>query len=710
MGCGTSARADAPDATFLASSVTRSDSMGAMRRSHLIALVTILTAALASTASSQTYQWREVVQTVTIEPDGAVVVDDTRTLWTNGDFGEAFICVQHGAGQRLTLLEGSGAVSPGPSATAFTQACEDGTPGTEMVVRNSERVSVRRFRYLYRLEGTVDAYTDVVQWYWNPLERNHPGVAGYDLTVRAPGSMEAPYDAYVHRYANPERPRVTLSDDRATLHVQFDRIPSGNGVEIRYLMDPALFTLNGTLPMFEELLRDEAQIARVNVPESPDLRVPNRLETGSDHVTITGTASDPDGIAAVRWVADGARGSCSGTTNFRCEVGPIPVGDTYVDVVAEDGTGYQRTWTVWVKRLSWFDRLRGSHAWALAAFAIVGWFGRKVWGDYQRYGREPPSDGMKYPFEPPSDLPPAAVTTILDQSYQQGRMGAAFHATIMDLARRGFGEFEPKGRKFQMRLHPEKSKAGLLPFEASVLGYLEAAAKTHRRGDPEFLEFRELKSYSERNASSFMRRWGPSVRKWLEAQRGGDLTDPQSRKAANRAAGVGLLAAAGNVAGLVLTTGAASGWFVGGIVASVALIVTALVAIPAWRPDVAAEVYGWQGFKRTLTDYTRMKDAPLDFFGLWDVYYCYAAAMGVAEKYLRALKRAAPLAGVDERTMVHRAHWMGSAGSVSDLAGLSSSISSLSSALSSASASASSGGSSSGGGGGGGGGGSSGGR
>src|SRR5690606_3689696 len=176
----------------------------------------------------------------------------------------------------------------------------------EMVVRNSERVSVRRFRYLYRLEGTVDAYTDVVQWYWNPLERNHPGVAGYDLTVRAPGAMEAPYDAYVHRYANPERPRVTLSDDRTTLHVQFDRIPSGDGVEIRYLMAPALCSENGPLPVCAGLPRGQAQVERVNAPEAPELRVTNRRDTGSDHVTITGTASDPDGISAVRWLANGA--------------------------------------------------------------------------------------------------------------------------------------------------------------------------------------------------------------------------------------------------------------------------------------------------------------------------------------------------------------------------------------------------------------------
>ena len=142
------------------------------------------------------------------------------------------------------------------------------------------------------------------------------------------------------------------------------------------------------------------------------------------------------------------------------------------------------------------------------------------------------------------------------------------------------------------------------------------------------------------------------------------------------------------------------------------MAVVALAALPAWRPEIAQEVAEWKGFKRTLTDYTRMKDAPLDFFKLWDVYYAYAAALGVAEKYLKTLERAAPLAGVDEGAIVRSAAWMGVSGSssISSFSGLSSSITSLSSSLSSASGSASSGGSSSGGGGGGGGGGSSGGR
>jgi len=446
--------------------------------------------------------------------------------------------------------------------------------------------------------------------------------------VHAPGPMAAPFDAYVHRYANPEQPTVTLSPDRSRLDVRFDRIPEGDGVEVRYLMDPALFSLNGTRPGLETLLRDETRIAGIQ--------------------------------------------------------------------------GRER----------WFHRLRGSPLWALLGLALLLWLGRGILRAYQRWGREPQLPTMKYPFEPPSELPPGAVTAMQMQTFNSSSMGPAFHATIMDLARRGYGTFTPKGRRFEMQLDLERSREGLEPFEGDVLAYLESAAKTHRRGDPDYLEFRELKAYSKSHASTFMKRWAPKVRSWLEERRNGPLVSAESRRAANRWGGSAVLVALACGGGAFVTTDAARVLFIVGAGLALAGAVVAASALPAWREDLAPEIYGWRGFKRTLTDYTRMKDAPLDFFGLWDVYYCYAAALGVADKYLKTLGRAAPLAGADESMMVSRAGWMGAhAGAgLTSLSSLSSSISSMSSALSSASASASSGGSSSGGGGGGGGGGSSGGR
>ncbi len=595
------------------------------RPGRLRPLALLLVALLAGVALGQSYRWSDVVQDVTLEPGGAVIVRDTRTLSTTGDFGEAFICVGHGSGQSVTLLPGTQALGPGPDARAYSQPCKG---GTEVVVHMSRRIAERRVRFVYRLDGTMQPYTDVVQWYWNLVQLDHPTIQGYHLTVHAPGPMASPYDAYVHRYQNPEKPTVTLSDDRSTLRVAFQRIPSGDGVEVRYLMDPALFTLRGTSPGMKRLLQDETRIAGVQ----------------------------------------------------------------------------QRRRTL--------ERIRSHWLWGLVPLAVLVWLGRGVWRDYRRYGREPRVASMKYPFEPPSDLPPAAVTAMRMQTFSASSMGPAFFATIMDLARRGYGSFTPKGRRFEMRLDPEKPTQELEPFERDVLGYLQSAARTHRRGDPDYLEFNELKAYSKRHGQTFVRAWGRKVRDWLEARRGGPLVSEISRRATRRWSGLAILAAALLGGGAFLAQGTARGLFIGGVALAVGLAITAGASLPAWRAEVAPEIYGWNGFRRTLTDYTRMKDAPLDFFGLWDVYYCYAAALGVADRYLKALERAAPLAGADQGAMLSRGAWLGAhAGTgITDLASMSAQIQSLSSALASASASASSGGSSSGGGGGGGGGGSSGGR
>ncbi len=591
------------------------------RRGRL--LLTLVLALWAASAQAR-FEWRDVEQDVTIGRDAVVTVRDERTLWTDEDFGEAFICVGHPSGVVLTLLEGSGAVDPGSPATAFQQPCDG---GTEVVVRQAQRGRERRVRFVYQLEGSVDVYRDVVQWYWNLVQLDHPPIVDYRLTVRAPGSMAEPFDAYVHRYTNPEAPRVVLSDDRAVLTVAFDRVPAGDGVEVRYLMDPALFTVRGTTDGFERLLRDETRL-----------------------------------VAAQQR----ARG---------------------------------------------WDALRGSPLWGVLPLAWTLALAWGLFGAWRRVGREPRTDGMKYPFEPPSDLPPAAVVALLQQSTTSSQMGPAWFATIMDLARRGFARFEGEGRKFALVLDRGADTSGLEGFEQQVHQYLTRAAQAPRGRDldPDRVDLAGLEAYGRKHAQTFLSRWTPMVVKWTEGYAGGPLTTPESRQAAQRWA---LRAVGAMVAGVllaILTIDVARVLMIVAAVAAMILVIVALSALPAWRPEVARERAGWLGFKRTLTDYSRMKDAPADFFVLWDRYYVYAAALGVAERYLKTLQRAAPARGLDQQQMARQAAWMG-VSNASDLGSMSRSISSLSSALARSGASASSGGSSSGGGGGGGGGGSSGGR
>ena len=79
----------------------------------------------------------------------------------------------------------------------------------------------------------------------------------------------------------------------------------------------------------------------------------------------------------------------------------------------------------------------------------------------------PTVQAMRYPFEPPADRPPAAVPYFATRF--AGSASPAFHATIMDLARRGYGVFDSKSGKFNMQLL-DKDDRELLPFERDVLG------------------------------------------------------------------------------------------------------------------------------------------------------------------------------------------------------------------------------------------------
>ena len=554
------------------------------------------------------------MQEVTVRADGSVIVLDTRTLTTDEDFGEAFVCLTPGVDSTVTLLEG-GVRSPGPAATALTQRCADGSGGTELVVRLAERVDEQRVFFRYRLDGSLNAYTDVVQWYWNILEQTHPRVEGYRLNVTAPGPMNAPYDAFVHRLGNPEVPQVELSPNRQTLSVRYDTIPENTGTEIRYLMPPELFAVAGQEPGLENLLRDEAQVA------------------GLERLTVQRRA-ELEQVQRLPWWAV-----------------PVPLV---------------------VLPLAW---------------RVLRAAGRR---------REQAGAAPHYRFEPPTDRPPATVTWFASR-LPGGGGSTAFFATVMDLARRGYGTFASQGKTFNMHL-TDKDDADLLPFERDVLSYLKRAAAG--KGDPNYLEFTELKRYSERHFSGFLPKWLGDVKAWLLEQLGGPRLEPGSLRETGVLFAVAVIGTALFAVGGALTLGLPQVVLFVGAALCAGLGVAVLGTVPAWRKEVAAEALGWVGFRRTLADYTQMKDAPDDFFRLWEVYYPYAAALGVAEQFLKNMKRAAP---EHPDSYTHAPLWLGS-GNLNSLSDATNSLSTLSSALNSAGVSASSGGSSAGGGGGGGGG------
>src|SRR5690625_6642997 len=54
-----------------------------------------------------------------------------------------------------------------------------------------------------------------------------------------------------------------------------------------------------------------------------------------------------------------------------------------------------------------------------------------------------------------------------------------------------------------------------------------------------------------------------------------------------------------------------------------------------------------------------MRDAPPDFFMLWDRYYVYAAALGVAKRFLANVTKLADERGIATDQLMGRALWLG---------------------------------------------------
>ena len=71
------------------------------------------------------------------------------------------------------------------------------------------------------------------------------------------------------------------------------------------------------------------------------------------------------------------------------------------------------------------------------------------------------------------------------------------------------------------------------------------------------------------------------------------------------------------------------------------IIIFALIArksLGRWSKEGLLEYRRWTAFKRFITDYSLMKEAPPVLLQIWDRYLIYAVALGVAEKLLKNLK------------------------------------------------------------------------
>ncbi len=348
---------------------------------------------------------------------------------------------------------------------------------------------------------------------------------------------------------------------------------------------------------------------------------------------------------------------------------------------------------------------------------------------YRRYGREPKlAYEAIYEHEPPREAPPAVVPLILHQKPDKSSLTqplfSGMMATLLDLARKGAVVVqetkEGHHARYSFRLvKPEVGeKAG--GFAPGVLEFFFGRVAA---GRAEFDES-DLKDYGRGNSLEIKAYVGEvfdAGMAWWRNALGTDFVERASSRAYGRfvllvlvCAGLGAYSFVAGLSSIVYFEGPTR------------LIVTSVVGglvfvaflglgstILRWTETAYLEHLRWKNFRKFLSDFSAIEQAPVNLLAIWEQYYVYAVALGVATEFLKHVTKLAEQRGTGLALPV----WYVAAGGIhgtslasmgQGLSGFSSFASNLSGMMSSFSTASSSGGGFSGGGGGGGGGGSSG--
>ena len=303
---------------------------------------------------------------------------------------------------------------------------------------------------------------------------------------------------------------------------------------------------------------------------------------------------------------------------------------------------------------------------AILILLVVYWlFGREFKTGYDR----------EYEQEPPSDLAPALVPTLLRQGGEAGSY--EFTATLFDLIRRDVYNSKPvtteistfaglhKTQLSDLELSPGKPDATLLPWEQDVANVVDGVLDG---GTEDLSKFRG-KIESKRTSmaprfTAFKSHISKEVktRKWFLDMGIVPLT-------------IAFLVFV--AVGVLLFIDAASRWRptyvrwsdVELIGLGVASIINALVIAfgmtrrPLWRRcsrDCVTEAEKWGAFRRYLTDFPRLKEAPPATLELWERYLVYGIAFGIAERVLQAAHIAMPEALAQQSTI----YWISPSGNL----------------------------------------------
>jgi uncharacterized membrane protein len=194
---------------------------------------------LPGTAQAKSYDHPRIEQTIRLLPNGDAEVEDVRTYRFDGSYSWADLHLKETSGQYgdyAVTFEGVTDADTGEEIPS-----EISHEGDEAILRWNFQAqdTTRRFRLRYYIRGAVQRYDDVAQLYWKTIEDQHAPIDQLQVTVVPPAPSPNLFKVFVHSQARPGELAIAPDFSQATVS-QAD-IPGTSFVELRALMDPALF-------------------------------------------------------------------------------------------------------------------------------------------------------------------------------------------------------------------------------------------------------------------------------------------------------------------------------------------------------------------------------------------------------------------------------------------------------------------------------------
>jgi len=551
-----------------------------MKKLFLIPLIVVFTVFfIQKNVDAKSYSYPDITIYLDLDKDGTITVRQERTYDFQGSFTWAYLDLLKKSADDIKFVD----IKDMETNQTVRYDLEDDSKHTKATWYYSANYEWKKFLIVYQIYGAVDRYQDVAEFYWKVIEDEHEFIKDFNAVITLPEASPDLLKLFVHSLAKPGEMR--FSEDYKQVTVIMHDIPKDSFVEFRLLTDPSIFR--------EVRLEDKKMYENILNEEKFNL---------------------------------------------------------FTDTIL---------------------------FYILLIIPPIGIFFYYYW----KYGREPKVEyDLTYEREPPRKIPPMALAVLM-KSKLGDESTKGFIATIFDLARRGYLQireeikphflmFEKKDQRFILTRKGKKElkkRSKLLNFEINVLRFLFQLVPSKKSTKNLFtlpkilskdltnidLEIKTDKIYPEITASEIVK-WNrknritlslieilkSNAQYWFESKFFSIYTK-RSKIEGRNFAKLLILYFVGIVALLYFLGRVSLQEIVLLLLITFLFMVVGIIPILRKTPEATLEIKKWQAFKRYISDFSAMKDAPPVLLHIWDEYLVYAVLLGVAKKLLENLKKLA---------------------------------------------------------------------